>query len=80
MSIGHLSPEQAASGTQIMIRGSGFSAVRTATVGGQPASINVLDENTLQLTMSVLPSGPQDIVMTNTDGSSYTLENGVNVP
>lgn len=80
LSIGHLSPELAASGTQITIRGCGFNTGITATVGGQPASINIVDENTLELTMPVLQSGPQDIVLTNADGYSYTLENGVTMP
>jgi hypothetical protein len=42
--------------------------------------VNLVDENTLTLTMPALEAGPQDIALKNSDGSSYTLENGVNVP
>lgn len=79
LSIGHLTPNPAASGTQISIRGSGFAAGLTSIVGGQAASVNFVDQNTLTLTLPALPAGPQDIVLTNLDGSSYTLENGVTV-
>jgi hypothetical protein len=81
LSIGHLSSNSASPGTQVTVRGSGFSSGLTATVGGQVAAVSVDDENTLTLTIpSGLSPGPQDIVITNSNGTSYTLESGVTVP
>ena len=81
LSIGHLSPQSAAPGAQIAVRGSGFDSSVTATVGGVAASVTVTDENTLALTVPTMtPSGPQDIVLTRSDGTTYTLQNGVVLP
>ena len=74
LSIGHLAPSAGAAGTQIHVRGSGFVAGATALVGGQPATVSVVDESTLNLTVPSLASGPQDVTITNPDGSSYTLK------
>jgi hypothetical protein len=79
LSIGSLSPATAATGTQITIRGSGFNSLTTATVGGQPAIPNFVDENTLTLTVPTLGSGPADIVLRNSDGTSYRLESALTV-
>jgi hypothetical protein len=80
LAIGHLSPQTAAPGSQVVVRGSGFDAGTTATVGGVPASVTFTDENTLTLTIPGAASGPQDIVLIRSDGESYTLENGVVLP
>jgi IPT/TIG domain len=80
LSIGHLSPQNASPGSQIVVRGSGFDSSTTATVGGVSASVSVADENTLTLTVPAAPSGPQDIVFTRSDGETYTLENGAVLP
>jgi hypothetical protein len=77
LSIGHLSLQSASPGTQITVRGSGFDSGTTATVGGVAASVSFTDQNTLTLTVPAAPSGPQDIVLTRSDGETYTLENGV---
>lgn len=80
LSIGHLSPQTAAPGTQVAVRGSGFDSTLAATVGGVSTSISVTDQNTLTLTIPVATSGPQDIVLTRGDGETYTLENGIVLP
>jgi hypothetical protein len=80
LSIGHLSSSSGAAGTQIQVRGSGFGAGATATVGGQLATITVTDEDTLTLTVPPLSTGPQDLTITNPDGTSYTLASGIIVP
>ena len=80
LSIGHLSPQTAAPGTQITVRGSGFDSTLTATVGGVAASVTVTDQNTLTLTVPSAALGPEDIVLTRGDGETYTLENGVVLP
>jgi IPT/TIG domain len=80
LSIGHLSHQNASPGTQTTLRGSGFDSGTTATVGGVAAFVSVSDENTLTLTIPAAASGPQDIVLTRTDGEAYTLESGVILP
>jgi hypothetical protein len=80
LSIGHLSPQNAAPGTQVTVRGSGFDSTVTATVGGVAASVSFTDQNTLTLIVPTATSGPQDIVLTRGDGEIYTLENGLVLP
>jgi len=80
LSIGHLSPQMAAPGTQVAIRGSGFDSGTTATIGGVAASVSFTDQNTLTLTVPAAASGPEDIVLTRSDGETYTLENGLVLP
>jgi len=79
LSIGHLSPSTALSGTQIEVRGSGFSSSTTATIGGLTASISFTDENTITLTVPSVPPGPANIVLTNSDGTTYTLQNAITI-
>jgi IPT/TIG domain len=80
LSIGHVSQKNASPGTQITVRGSGFDSSTAATVGGVAASVSVSDQNTLTLTIPAAAAGPQDIVLSRGDGTSYTLENGVVLP
>ena len=80
LSIGHLNPQTASPGMQIIVRGSGFDSGLTAKLGSAPATISVSDENTLQLTVPALSSGPQDLVLIRSDGTTYTLENGIVLP
>jgi len=80
LAIGHLSQQTAGAGSQVTVRGSGFDSSITATVGGEPASVNVTDENTLTLTVPAAAAGPEDILLTRGDGATYTMENGIIVP
>jgi hypothetical protein len=80
LSIGHLSQQNVSPGTQVIVRGSGFDASTTATVGGIAASVIFTDENTLTLIVPGASSGPEDIVLTRSDGETYTLENGLVLP
>lgn len=80
LSIGHLSQQNVAPGTQILVRGSGFDSGTTATVGGIRVSVSFTDQNTLTLTIPPAPSGPQDIVLTRSGGETYTLENAIVLP
>jgi hypothetical protein len=80
LSIGHLSPQSAAPGTKVTVRGSGFDSSVACTVAGVPASLVVADQNTLTLTAPSAASGPEDIVLTRSDGEVYTLENGIVLP
>jgi len=72
LSIGWISPTTASAGAIVQIRGSGFNSSTTATVGGQTAAVSVTDENTLSLTVPNLSSGPATIVLTNSDGTTYS--------
>jgi hypothetical protein len=80
LSIGHLSQTSATAGSMVTIRGSGFDAGTTLTVGGTAAAVMVTDEDTLTFTMPAAASGPEDIVLTRADGESYTLENAIFIP
>jgi IPT/TIG domain len=80
LAIGHLSQQTASVGTQVLVRGSGFDATVTATIGGQAAAVSVTDENTLTLAVPAAASGPEDILLRRADGTSYTLENGITLP
>ena len=80
LAIGHLSQQTAGAGSQVTVRGSGFDSSVTATVGGEPASVSVTDENTLTLTVPAAAAGPEDVLLTRGDGSTYTMENGIIVP
>jgi hypothetical protein len=64
----------------VAVRGSGFDATVTATVGGEPAAVSITDENTLTLTVPAVASGPEDIVLVRGDGATYTYENGLTIP
>jgi hypothetical protein len=61
----------------VTVRGSGFDSATVASVGGVAATLSYTDQNTLTLTVPNASTGPQDIVLTRSDGESYTLENGI---
>jgi hypothetical protein len=72
LSIGWVNPATAAPGTQVTVRGSGFNSSTTATVNGLAAAVSFTDENTLSLTIPGASAGPAVIVLTNSDGTTYT--------
>jgi hypothetical protein len=78
--IRHVDLQNASPGTQIAVRGSGFDSGTTATAGGVAASVLFTDENTLTLTLPGAASGPRDMVLTASDGETYTPENAVVLP
>jgi hypothetical protein len=80
LSIGSLSPSSALPGTQITVRGSGFTPSTTATIGSQLVTVNFIDENTLTFIVPSIVSGAANIMLKNSDGTTYTLENGVTIP
>jgi hypothetical protein len=41
-------------------------------VGGPAATVSVTDQNTLTLTIPNLNPGPATIILTNSDGTTYT--------
>jgi hypothetical protein len=54
------------------VRGSGFNSSTTATVNGLAAAVSFTDENTLSLTIPGASAGLAVIVLTNSDGTTYT--------
>jgi hypothetical protein len=80
LSIDWLSAPTASPGTQITVRGSGFNTSTTTTVGGQAASVTVVDPNTLTLTVPALSTGPTTIILTNSDGQTYTASGLLTIP
>lgn len=76
LGIGTLSPSSgsASGGTLVSVRGSGFQSGITATLGGKSASLSLTDRNTLVLTTPTLPAGPQQLVLTNPDGETVSLD------
>ena len=79
LSIGHLSQTTASAGAQIVLRGSGFQNGIAAAVGGQPAGVVYKDTETLTLTVPSANPGLEDILLTNPDGTTYTLGNAITI-
>jgi hypothetical protein len=76
LGIGTLSPAAgpASGGTNITLRGSGFQNGIQATLGGNLAAVTLKDMNTLTLTSPASAAGPQQLVLTNPDGESVSLD------
>ena len=68
----------AATATAVTIAGTDFEDGATVTIGGQPAtSVVVTNFNQLTATTPALPAGSlNDVVVTNTQGTTGTLEKG----
>ena len=62
----------AAGGTTVAVWGSGFQPGMTATLRGKPAT--PIDLNTLTLTTPATNAGPLQLVLTNPDGESVSLD------
>ena len=76
LGIGTLSPTSGAAtgGTAVTLRGSGFQTGTKATLGGKSASVALVDMNTLTLTTPATSTGPQQLVLTNPDGETVSLD------
>lgn len=76
LGIGTLTPASgpSAGGITVTLSGSGFQSGITATLGDKSASVTFKDMNTLTLATPALPSGPQQLVLTNPDGESVSLD------
>jgi hypothetical protein len=76
LAIGTISPSSspAAGGASLTIRGSGFQTGASVTFGGKPATVTFKDSNTLTVTAPALSSGPQQILITNPDGETVSLD------
>ncbi len=76
LGIGTLSPASgtAAGGTSLTIRGSGFQSGTKAILGGKQAGVTFKDMNTLTLLTPALAAGAQQLVLTNPDGETVSLD------
>ncbi|HEY2039721.1 MAG TPA: IPT/TIG domain-containing protein, partial [Edaphobacter sp.] len=80
LSVGHLGTAQPVSGGVIQLRGSGFDADTTVMVDTSSASASLVDENTMNITLPSLPSGPHNLTLQRTDGSSITARGLIFIP
>jgi hypothetical protein len=76
LGIGTISPSAApaAGGTTLTIRGSGFQSGTTVSFNGKSATVSFKDVNTLSIVTPSLTSGPQQIVITNPDGQTISMD------
>jgi IPT/TIG domain len=76
LGIGTVAPDAGpvAGGTSVTIRGSGFQSGTKATLGGKAVTVTFKDKNTLTFTTPALASGAQQLVLTNPDGESVSLD------
>ena len=76
LGIGTLNPAtgSAAGGTTVTLRGSGFQSGITATLGGKSAAVTFTDMNTLTITTPQTSTGAQQLILTNPDGESVSLD------
>jgi len=61
-------------GATLTIRGSGFKAGVTATIGGKSAAVTLIDMNTLRIVAPALNPGKYGIVISNSDGEAASLD------
>jgi hypothetical protein len=76
LGIGSVSPDAGATagGTSVTIRGSGFQTGTKATLGGKAVTVTFKDKNTLTIATPALTAGAQQLVLTNPDGESVSLD------
>jgi hypothetical protein len=76
LGIGSLNPASGstAGGTAVTLRGSGFQSGTKLTIGGKSVSVSVKDMNTLSFVTPVLSAGTQQIVLTNANGETTSLD------
>jgi hypothetical protein len=72
-----VSPRSGPAGTPVVISGTDFEAGATVTVDGQPATnVSVFSPWEIDATMPALAGGAHGVTVTNTDGTTGTLEYG----
>jgi hypothetical protein len=78
--IGSVTPSTGSTGTVLAIRGTGFVSGTTVTMNGSSAAASFVDASTLDVTVPAsLSTGAVQIVLTNPDGSTYSLDAGFEV-
>lgn len=79
LAVATVSPANAAPGATLTVRGNGFVAGTTVTIGGQSASCTMVDQQTLQCGLPNVNAGLEPMKLSNPDGQTYSLEAAVNV-
>jgi len=76
LGVGSLAPSSgiAGGGVSVTLRGSGFVSGCTVTLGGKAAQVTFKDMNTLIVATPTLNAGPQQLVVTNPDGESVSVD------
>jgi hypothetical protein len=74
VSIGSITPGAGTAGTLIKIRGSGFQAGLSVTFNGTIAAATLIDPDTIQVSVPPITPGAAQVVISNPDGSSYSLD------
>ena len=76
LGIGTVTPAAGTStgGTSVTLRGSGFQSGTKATLGGKTLTVTFKDKNTLTFTTPALLAGAEQLVLTNPDGESVSLD------
>jgi hypothetical protein len=76
LGIGTLTPSNgsASGGAILTIRGSGFQAGTTVTIGGKAATVTFKDMNTLTVVTPALAPGSQRVAITNPDGETVSWD------
>ncbi|HYT23659.1 MAG TPA: IPT/TIG domain-containing protein [Candidatus Polarisedimenticolia bacterium] len=75
LGIGTITPTTVfATSAALTIRGSGFQSGATVTMNGKSASVTFKDANALLVVTPALNSGSQQIIITNPDGESVSLD------
>ena len=76
LGIGTITPAivPAAGGATLTIRGSGLQSATAVSINGKAATVTLKDSNTLLATTPSLTPGPQQIILTNPDGETISLD------
>jgi IPT/TIG domain len=76
LSIGSLTPSRgdAAGGTTVVLRGSGFLSGVSVTVDGRQAAVQFVDSTKLILTTPSVTAAKDIVTVTNPDGTAYSLD------
>lgn len=76
LAIGWLNPAVASTSgsTVITVRGSGFQAETTVTIGGKAATAIYVDANTLQVTAPANAVGAARMIVQNPGGETYSMD------
>lgn len=78
LGIGSLTPSFGGGGTDLTLRGSGFTTATTVTFNGTPAIVTYVDANTLNVIAPSGSSGAAAVSVANTNGESYSLDAAFN--
>lgn len=79
VAIGSVTPGSSPPGTQVVLRGSGFTQSSTVSIGGTSAAVTFVDSSTLDVTIPSVPPGPAQVKVVGAASESYSLDNAFSV-